>query len=85
MSEPKPIDDGGSAFPSDGLLEEGPFARREGMSLRDYFAGKCVGAVFTVTSGTAHPGVNGENLMPVVAKVSYALADAMIAARKEGA
>jgi hypothetical protein len=76
MSDQKPIDDGGLAFPFDsqGIQPYG------GMSLRDWFAGQALGHIpELLKSMCLNP------CYEMIAKHSYAIADAMIAARKEGA
>ena len=63
--------DGGAAFPIttiDGFLQGG-------MSLRDWFAGH------TLVIMMARHGITSPD---VVARASYSIADAMIAARQEG-
>ena len=85
------INDGGPAFPhcfkqvSVNHFHEQTF---EGMSLRDYFAGKALVAMFAME---ANPRVGTEvepynaRFNAVIAAQAYALADAMLAARKGGA
>ena len=64
------IDDGGPAFPMsctrDGYMPNVP----EGMSLRDWFAGQALAGLLANVSNQ------------VDARVAYAIADAMLAARK---
>lgn len=64
------IKTGGPAFPSHGTIGE---VAPEGMTLRDYFAAKAMQG-FCVNRGF-------DSLPEYYAKVSYSIADAMIAAR----
>ena len=79
--------EGGPAFPrpfsketppdkSQGELIESPEEAQEGMSLRDWFAGMAL-------TGLCDPLYNGQ-AAPVseVAEIAYALADAMLEARR---
>ena len=85
MSENR--DNGGPAFPIPGLHNDADF---NGMSLRDYFAGKVLAALMTQTSADRdfpNPkyrcgGDLGETVAQRAAKISYAMADAMLEARK---
>ena len=79
-----PQDDGGPAFPSKMLVNR--FATEEtaqqligadGMSLRDWFAG-----MFIQGGDPMEFDIRDRH---VVAKYAYMMADAMLAARKEGA
>lgn len=76
----KPIKDGGQAFPGtdpDGVV-------RTGMTLRDWFAGQALsGWLASFGPDTAHPAdMRGrEQACANVARFSYVLADAMLAAR----
>lgn len=72
------IDEGGPAFPS-------PRIGEDGMSLRDYFAAKAMAAVIANpnalnTRGNALTTL-GEMTIP---EFAYSFADAMIEARKKG-
>ena len=72
---------GGSAFPYSALSPEGPevYKDSEGMTLRDYFAGKALGLggeFFHVYSGGYH---NPE----IIAQTVYKIADAMLTERKK--
>jgi hypothetical protein len=51
----------------------------EGMTLRDYFAAK---AMQGILAGD-HPISHDKDPLPIVAKVAYAQADAMLKAREE--
>ncbi|MCQ9423439.1 hypothetical protein NRB16_07885 [Pseudomonas sp. LJDD11] len=82
-------DHGGPAFPTHtnprpGHLADAP----QGMSLRDYFAAKFAAAQVTATSadsGFINPDYidprGEETVAEKVARTSYAMADAMLAAR----
>jgi hypothetical protein len=89
MSENK--NNGGPAFPCDDVMDQaGKVHRSGGMSLRDYFAGKVLAALMTQTSADRdfpNPkyrcgGDLGETVAQRAAKISYAMADAMLEARK---
>jgi hypothetical protein len=70
-------DDGGQAF-------AGGAYGCVGMSLRDYFAGQALaGWMATYVKGESHPGDTPE-YAENIALSSYRIADAMLAARKEG-
>lgn len=76
-----PIDDGGSAFPNPpkefwyGTSRIESFDKVGGMTLRDWFAGKAL-------SGMMNQPSNQRSLAVDDAAYCYAIADAMIAARK---
>jgi hypothetical protein len=73
------INDGGPAYPCESyVLKNGKQVTEEaqGMSLRDYFAGKVLSAIY------AHRDSNGWP-SKVIATQSYLMADAMLVARKE--
>ena len=72
MSDSK-IDDGGFAFPTIGNSS----CNSDGMTLRDWFAGQAMNAINCTWSD--------EETRVLFAKRCYAMADAMIAARKGGA
>ena len=68
--------DGGPAFPV--VFDHGDCkSEQEGMSLRDYFAGQAISAV---VDDRARDGAIADP--PSVARESYAIADAMLTARK---
>jgi hypothetical protein len=52
----------------------------DGMSLRDYFAGQVMTAAFNATHGNDY-GRDGNDHMPLSAKMAYRYADAMLAER----
>lgn len=66
------IEDGGPVLPHDGAL----YITLPGMYLRDYFAGQ------VLASAAALP--YGQSDYEHRAQVAYAMADSMLAARKEG-
>jgi hypothetical protein len=66
------IDNGGSAFPHSRLGSDA-----DGMSLRDWFAGMAL-------QGQTHRLCNPHEYRELMAKDCYEIADAMLAARKEG-
>ena len=71
------IKDGGPAFPYVVTFKDGTDVRyEEGLSLRDYFAGKAMEGIIS----SAHLK---SNTFQVVAKDAYAQADAMLKAREE--
>lgn len=70
--------DGGPAFPSDNVTTSGV----KGMTLRDYFAGQALAAVYTRCDASPHAEVRTAE---AVAKCAYNVADAMLAAREGGA
>ncbi|UXZ62568.1 hypothetical protein NUJ28_07595 [Burkholderia multivorans] len=85
MSE---INHGGSAFPARGLMEGPSF---NGMSLRDYFAGKALSGLLAepivegIEPSSIHctPNFDSDGAQPGdrIATAAYALADAMLRAR----
>lgn len=79
-------EDGGPAFP---LTRESSFSKNyEGMTLRDYLAAGFASAQATATSADSgfiitdyvYPG-GEESVAQKIARISYELADAMLAAR----
>ena len=70
---------GGPAFPASYYTDDGEFAKRDGMTLRDYFAAKAMQAWLSTFTESRHPAENGG--ASDVAKASYAIADAMLAER----
>lgn len=95
MADIENIDHGGSAFPCEGGVDSGLYSD-PGMSLRDWFAGQCVGAALGMIerapmeqykSMATKRGLKVEKgvMSQLAAIMSYEIADAMIAARKAGA
>lgn len=80
---------GGSAFPATEANYHNENMRGDGMSLRDYFAAGFAATQVTTTSADTSlvnpqyldPRSNGLTVAQVIAKNSYALADAMLAER----
>ena len=70
------IDDGGPAFPRPATT--GRNASQDGMSLRDWFAGMSL-------SSMDYGWFGSSTRIREMAEESYNIADAMLAARKEGA
>lgn len=77
MAETK---DGGPAFPNRWANE----GENEGMTLRDWFAGKAIPAIIAATSDGKHqPNIkDGEHIRFAIARDAYDMADAMLAARE---
>lgn len=75
-----PINDGGPAFPN---VPSDPQYQSwdEGMTLRDYFAGKALNGYLASWEGTNAPDFFTPDH---VAPLAYAYADAMLEARKGG-
>ncbi len=78
MTTPKPIDDGGPAFPLPEKLYEHSEIPAFGLSLRDYFAAKAMQG-FLAANKEAGCNENAKH----VAFCAYYHADEMIRARKE--
>lgn len=69
------------AFP---LPDGADIMGRDGMTLRDWFAGRALPAIISATSaGQHHPGVMGDDrsIQTRIAEDAYKLADAMLTAR----
>jgi len=83
------IDDGGPVFPT--LARVGRVTQSEGgLSLRDYFAGQALtGSIWTYirnrNSYGDRPSLSDCKEVGCIVEDAYAIADAMLAARKEGA
>jgi hypothetical protein len=77
-AQPQPTD-GGQAFPAVWSDDGKEFRCTDGMTLRDYFAGIALAGLIN------HEGMGrNDDLRLADARRSYAQADAMLAARKEG-
>lgn len=74
MSDSKTVDDGGPAFP---VPNDAYTNGREGMSLRDWFAGHALEGYMSILDSRKNPDYQED------ATFMYQMADAMIAARKE--
>lgn len=73
------INDGGPAFPKFGMNAwDKPQTISAGMSLRDWFAGQALAGIIAFP-GTIEGDANKRN--DVLSRLSYALADAMLAER----
>ena len=87
MSDSKTVDDGGPAFPSD--YDMSTFKNvNGGMSLRDYFAAQILtGWLVSRESDVllAKCGDDPIEAAEMAARSAYIIADAMLAARKDGA
>ena len=77
------INDGGPAFPVPAEHSENPNFATPGMTLRDYFASAAMqGWMASYDGKSGHPaGTDGGGRR--VARLSYAMADAMIAERSK--
>lgn len=77
------INDGGTAFP---YGQKNVTARySEGLSMRDYFAAAALTGLLNNKELVMSDAAKGMKASQAYAAQSYMLADAMIAARKEGA
>lgn len=72
------IQDGGPALPTTEANFHNENMRGEGMSLRDYFAAKAMQGLLA-TGRVEYPG---ETVGQGISRNAYAMADAMLAARK---
>ena len=66
---------GGPAFPASYYTDDGQWAKRDGMTLRDYFAAKAL-------QGLIGTGTERGMIYDRVAEVAYMYADAMLKARE---
>lgn len=83
MADEKKIDNSGPAFPT-----PEPQADRQGMSLRDWFAGKADvswNAVLETLELRGEKNPTVQRMAEYRAEIKYVMADAMLAARKGGA
>jgi len=97
MTTPKQIDDGGSVTAdlicqrhvAENVIAEEKVKSVGGLSVRDYFAAAALqGLLATYDITKIHPALREKykvEHMPIIADESYKLANAMLAARKEGA
>jgi hypothetical protein len=72
-------EDGGPAFPVEMGSQANQYFSSQGMSLRDWFAGQALDTLINKSEDR-----DGGWCVHTVAAGAYALADAMLAARKEG-
>lgn len=79
------INDGGPAFPTQwNESDNSGWKVDDGMSLRDWFAGRVLGAAMTSANGLGNLTKEERALaFAQVAVISYEAADAMIAAREK--
>lgn len=78
------IDDGGPAFPSEGEGHGNPLYHSPGMTLRDWFAGQALTSIADPAMDSfCQDGRSVEDGAAGLAAIAYAIADAMLAARKE--
>ena len=76
------MNDGGPAFPVSDEQSDDGLSASKGMSLRDFFAaGAMQGWLASWPSPAAHPAIS-LNGASSIARLSYAIADAMIAERE---
>lgn len=81
----EPISDGGPAFPCHTNPRPGNLANApQGMTLRDWFAGMALPACVSAPCPSAWTAGSAEHYEQSAA-AAYIIADAMLAARKEGA
>lgn len=80
------IEDGGTAYPYREQDCNGQYRDHFGMTLRDYFAAAALPALVKHCAARIIMDAYVHNKIPNdIAKAAYATADAMLAARKEGA
>lgn len=74
---------GGPAFPASYYTDDGEWAKRDGMDLRDYFAAKAMQAHITANfQALAAQYANYPDVINrTIAKAAYETADAMLKAR----
>ena len=82
----KPINDGGSAFPTKyDAYNNSPAHCIEGMTLRDYFAGQVlVGLLASEAEGFTIITEEDKTNEETIASIAYKFADAMLKARSNG-
>lgn len=70
---------GGPAFPASYYTDDGEWAKRDGMTMRDYFAAK---AMHQFLNGAVLPvGFDASEQLAMLAARAYEMADAMLKAR----
>lgn len=74
--------DGGPAFPSEGEGHGNPKYHSPGMSLRDYFAGQVISAVFL--NGFEAGDLSPDGTAKLASNWAYMIADAMLSEREKG-
>ena len=75
--DPKSI----TAFPASYYTDDGEWAKRDGMTLRDYFAAKAMAAV--ITGSMADGSHLSDGVEVIFSRAAYKFADAMLRARGE--
>lgn len=79
-----PAADGGAAFPCTGEGFGNSLYTQHGMSLRDWFAGQCLGGVMAQATGMGSLSVaERAGIWAGCAGLVYEMADAMLAARAQ--
>lgn len=71
------INNGGPAFPASYYTDDGEWAKRDGMTLRDYFAAKAMEVDYTLAKNFTDP-----DWRYGIALDAYKMADAMLKARE---
>jgi hypothetical protein len=77
------INNGGSAFPLHVPGDDFTEYTQQGMTLRDYFAAKCLSGDFVASDEGCYANESTDKVIKERATLYYRFADAMIAARKE--
>lgn len=82
MSETKPIDDGGTAFPCQPLDGQGQpcGSMQYGLSIRDWFAGQALIGLFAQCGNPDNDGITASDYQ-AAGQHAYIIADMMLLAR----
>ena len=77
--DPKSI----TAFPASYYTDDGEWAKRDGMTLRDYFAAQAINGLMAMIAAGKHDlsHLDGSTQEEHLAVAGYRVADAMLAAR----
>ena len=77
--DPKSI----TAFPASYYTDDGEWAKRDGMTLRDYFAAQAINGLMAMIAAGKHDlsHLDGSTQEERLAVAGYRVADAMLAAR----
>ena len=77
--DPKSI----TAFPASYYTDDGEWAKRDGMTLRDYFAAQAINGLMAMIAAGEHDlsRLDGSTQEERLAVAGYRVADAMLAAR----
>ena len=78
------MNDGGAAFPVPSDCPYTRFAGDYGMTLRDWFAGQALTGVLGNPATMEFMATKGDDLCTTASRLSYEMADAMIAERDKG-